>query len=337
MNVKTYVADSLSVAVDIAGPTPDYAPRNILAHRAEGHVIADGARCSWWVDCAPPLAGEKPGVIGHFAATYPEAARAVLDRACAELAARGATVAIGPMDGNTWRRYRWVVDSLPDEPPFLMEPWNPPAYPGWWREAGFTDLARYQSALITRLDTVDTRLERVRARLAADGVVIRRIDTSPGRFENELRALHEVSLVSFAHNYLYTPLSETDFVAQYLPYREKVRPEFVFIAEQAGRCVGYMFSLPDLLRPAQGRPADTLILKTAAILPGRAYAGLGALLAEMTHHAARAAGFSRVIHALALEDNPVTNITARHGTVMRRYALFTRRLTHPTHTVPVKV
>ncbi len=326
MNVETYVADSLAVAADIAGPTPDYAPRNILAHRAEGHAITEGARCSWWIDTAPPLAGEKPGVIGHFAATCPEAARAVLDRACAELAARGATVAIGPMDGNTWRRYRWVVDSAPDEPPFLMEPWNPPAYPGWWREAGFAELARYQSALITRLETVDTRLERVRARLAADGVVIRRIDTSPERFENELRALHEVSLVSFAHNYLYTPLSETDFVAQYLPYREKVRPEFVFIAEQAGRCVGYMFSLPDLLRPAQGRPADTLILKTAAILPGRAYAGLGALLAEMTHHAAHAAGLTRVIHALALEDNPVTNITARHGSVMRRYALFSRRL-----------
>lgn len=328
MNVDTYVAASLPAAAARPGPSPDYAPGNILAHRAEGHVAAEGARCSWWIDAAPPLAGERPGVIGHFAATSAEAARAVLDRACAELAARGATVAIGPMDGNTWRRYRWVIDGAPDEPPFLMEPWNPPAYPAWWTEAGFSRLASYQSALVTRLDVVDPRLVRVRERLAADGVVIRTLqaDVSPERFTAELRSLHAVSLVSFAHNYLYTPLPEADFVAQYLPYREKIRPEFVFVAEQAGRCVGYMFSLPDFARAATGRPLDTLILKTAAILPRRAYAGLGALLAEMTHHAARAAGFTRVIHALALEDNPVTNITARHGSVMRRYALFARRL-----------
>ena len=329
MNLDVYSDASLSLAATRSGPTPDYAPAQILAHRAEGHVAADGARCSWWLDTAPPLAGERPGVIGHFAATSAEAALVVLDRACAELAARGATLAIGPMDGNTWRRYRWMIGSAPDEAPFLMEPWNPPVYPEWWHAAGFRTLATYQSALVTRLDTRDPRLARVRERLAAEDVTIRTLDPVPARFEAELRALHAVSLVSFSHNYLYTPLSESDFVAQYLPYREKIRPEFVFIAEQAGRCVGYMFSLPDLLRPARGLPLDTLVLKTAAILPRRAFAGLGGLLAEMTHHAARAAGFTRVIHALALEDNPVTNITARHGGLMRRYALFARALPAP--------
>lgn len=331
MNLDVFTGPALATAAALPGPSPDYAPGNILAHRAEGHVATAGARCSWWFDTAPPLAGERPGVLGHFVATSPEAARAVLDRACAELAARGASLALGPMDGNTWRRYRWVTDSAPDEPPFLMEPTNPPDYPAWWSAAGFESLAIYQSALVTRLDTTDPRLDRVRERLVRDGVTIRTLSphSTPQRFESELRALHAVSLVSFAQNYLYTPLSADDFVAQYLPYREKIRPEFVFVAEHAGRCVGYMFSIPDYLRPARGQPLDTLILKTAAILPGRAYAGLGALLAEMTHHAARAAGFTRVIHALALEDNPVTNITARHGSVIRRYALFARRLTPP--------
>lgn len=335
MNLTLHLADSLSGAATGFGPVPDYPLGNLVAHRAEGHVvatngIAEGARCSWWFETAPPLAGEIPGVIGHFAATSTQAAQAVLERTCSELSARGATLAIGPMDGNSWRRYRFVTDSAAGEPPFLLEPANPATYPAWWREAGFAPLACYQSALITRLDSIDPRLVRVRERLASEGVTIRTLppaaDLTPARFVAELRALHSVSLVSFAQNYLYTPLSADDFVAQYLPYREKIRPEFVFVAEHAGRCVGYMFSLPDYLRPAAGGPLDTLILKTAAILPGRAYAGLGALLAERTHHAARAAGFMRVIHALALDDNPVTNITARHGSVMRRYTLFARRL-----------
>jgi hypothetical protein len=328
MNLTTYTDATLALAAARSGPTPDYAPTQILTHRAEGHVATDEARCSWWLDTAPPLAGERPGILGHFAATSPAAARAVLDQACAELTQRGATLAIGPMDGNTWRRYRWVTATSPDEAPFLMEPGNPSTYPVWWAEAGFAPFATYQSALVTALDTRDPRLDRVRERLARDGITIRTLAdlTDPARFERELRALHSVSLVSFAHNFLYTPLSEEDFVAQYLPYREKILPEFVFIAEHAGRCIGYMFSLPDYLRPSRGLPLDTLILKTAAILPARAYAGLGALLAEMTHHAARAAGFARVIHALALDDNPVTNITARHGSVMRRYSLLSRGL-----------
>jgi hypothetical protein len=327
MNIEAYTESSLAVAATRLGPTPDYAADWVLAHRAEGHVAAGGARCSWWLDTAPPLPGERPGVIGHFAATSADAARAVLDHACAELAARDATLAVGPMDGHTWRRYRFVTGGAADEPAFLMEPSNPPEYPAWWSAAGFAPLASYQSALVTRLDTVDPRLGRVRERLARDGISIRTLSPEPAHFENELRALHAVSLVSFASNLLYTPLSADDFVAQYLPYREKIRPEFVFIVEQAGRCVGYMFSLPDWLHAGRsGQTPDTLILKTAAILPGRAYAGLGALLAERTHHAAHAVGFSRVIHALSLEDNPVTNITARHGTVMRRYALFARRL-----------
>jgi hypothetical protein len=328
MKCLTYTGESLALAATRPGPTPDYALAQITAHRAEGHVANDEARCSWWLDSAPPLAGARPGILGHFAATSIEGAREVLNQACSELANCGATVAIGPMDGNTWRRYRWVTDSSPDEAPFLMEPANPSTYPIWWTEAGFIPLATYQSALVTALDTRDPRLDRVRERLARDGVTIRTLSSTrdPLRFEAELRALHAVSLVSFAHNLLYTPLSADDFVAQYLPYREKICPEFVFIAEHAGRCIGYMFSLPDYLRPARGQPLDTLILKTAAILPGRAYAGLGALLAEMTHHTARSAGFTRVIHALALDDNPVTNITARHGSVMRRYTLFTRRL-----------
>lgn len=83
-----------------------------------------------------------------------------------------------------------------------MEPTNPPAYPAWWREAGFDTLAWYQSVLVTRLDAVDTRLARVRERLASDGISIRTPDLAPDRFSGELRALRAVSHVACARNVL---------------------------------------------------------------------------------------------------------------------------------------
>ena len=310
---------------------PALAPFDITLldrQHAEAHLVATRAgritaRCSCWVRAAPPCPAAQPGIIGHFAAVDESAATAVLVAAENFLRHAGCSLAIGPMDGNTWRRYRWVTEQG-DEPPFFMEPVNPPEYPLWWEHAGFEPLTRYQSALITELSGRDERMERVRARLHDEGVVIRPLD--PLQFESDLRHMFTVSLTSFARNFLYTPLAEADFFAQYVPYRDKIRPEFVLLALQGATCVGFAFCSPDFLRRPVGGPSDTLILKTLAVLPGRAYAGLGNLFVELVHRAAHAAGMTRVIHALSAAQNSVINITARYGRVMRRYTLFSHPL-----------
>jgi len=112
------------------------------AHAPDGSwLVVNGdavlARASAWWRTAPPLPGESLGAVGHFAAVNREAARLVLDTACEVLRARGATLAVGPMDGNTWRRYRLVVDAG-TEPPFFLEPTNPPEWPRWFTDAGWT-------------------------------------------------------------------------------------------------------------------------------------------------------------------------------------------------------
>ncbi|HEX2101015.1 MAG TPA: hypothetical protein VHF69_10145, partial [Candidatus Synoicihabitans sp.] len=139
-----------------------------------------GANVWLWWSQVPTLPGEKLGVIGQFAAETAEAAAAVLGRACAELRARGCTRAVGPMDGNTWRRYRFVTDAG-SEPPFFLEPTNPGEWPQWWENAGFSPLAQYLSSASTDLTTRDPRLEGVAARMAELGVTIRPLDLS--RFE----------------------------------------------------------------------------------------------------------------------------------------------------------
>ena len=79
------------------------------------------ARCSLWWARTPSLLDHRVGVIGHYAAADAAAAQLLLQRACRELAARGCSVAVGPMDGSTWRRYRVVTERGSDRP----SSWNP--------------------------------------------------------------------------------------------------------------------------------------------------------------------------------------------------------------------
>lgn len=297
----------------------------IARHRADEHLLAveNGvvtARASLWWRETPMLDGARAGAIGHYADTGSESAVALLDTACARLKTEGCRVAVGPMDGNTWRRYRWLTERG-TEPPFLMEPDNPDDAPAHWQAAGFSALASYFSALNENLVYEDPQVARAGERLARSGVTARPLDAA--RFEEELRRIYDVSVCAFPENFLYTPLPEAEFFAQYAAVRERVRPELVLIAEHEGRAIGYVFTIPDWLR---GAATETVIVKTVAVLPGRANAGLGTWLVARTQIAARELGYRRAIHALMHESNNSRNLSARYAKPFRRYTLFARAL-----------
>src|SRR5689334_5449119 len=135
------------------------------------------ARASLWWSDAPPLPGHKVGAIGHYGAADAEASALLLAKCCRLLAERGCTIAVGPMDGNTWRRYRLIVERG-SEPTFFLEPDNPDAWPLWWRDAGFGELAGYYSSLNDDLSQRDPRAAQVAPRLAANGITMRELDPS---------------------------------------------------------------------------------------------------------------------------------------------------------------
>jgi GNAT superfamily N-acetyltransferase len=285
----------------------------------------DGSAEAWlWWQHVPKLPGERLGVIGGFEATSRAATARVLARAEAELRSHDCTLAIGPMDGNTWRRYRLVTDPG-TEPPFFLEPANPPEWPEWWRMAGFEPLAEYYSAATDDLSARDVRLDGVAARMAAAGITIRSLN--PEHFDEELARIYEVSVVAFQDNYLYTPLPREAFLAQYRAIQPRVEPELVLLAEHGGKSVGYVFAMPDYAQAQRSEPVTTAIVKTLAVLPARANAGLGALLLGEVHAAAQRLGFTRAIHALMHETNKSRNLSAHYARTIRRYTLFAKRLT----------
>ncbi len=298
-------------------------------HAPDTHVIVHGdgeepvARCSLWWSRAPTLPGHRVGLVGHYAARDLEAARRLLAHACERLAVHACTLAVGPIDGSTWRRYRLIVERG-TEPAFFLEPDNPDDWPAQFGASGFTPLAYYRSAINTDLRQVDSRLAEVSARLAREGGRIRPLD--PDRFDDEVRRLYAVAAASFHQNYLYTPLSEEEFVALYRPLQPHVRPELVLVAEDGSRPIGFLFALPDLREARRTGRIDTVILKTVAVVPERAGQGLGTLLIGCCQEIAQTLGYTRAIHALMREASPSIRISHHSARPMRRYALFGRRL-----------
>lgn len=300
----------------------------LVADAAEAHIVflednAISARCSLWSQNTPKLEGAKLGYVGHYAATNRASSDHLLQRACEVLREQGCNVAVGPIDGDTWHRYRFVTEAG-SEPPFFLEPANPAECPGYFSAFGFRPLAEYFSAIDADLAYHDPRAARVRLRLGSLGVTVRPFDM--GDFLGELRRIYEVSCVSFADNFLYTPISEDRFVGQYQRIKPVVDPRLVLIAEHSGTPVGYLFSIPDTCRVRPGAPSDTLIIKTVAALPSRPYSGLGAVLADEVYQMARQLGYQRVIHALMHESNGSRNLSGRYGAAFRRYTLFSMPL-----------
>jgi hypothetical protein len=69
-----------------------------------------------------------------------------------------------------------------------------------------------------------------------------------------------------------------------------------------------------------------VIVKTLAVEPDRAYAGLGQLLLAQSQQHAREQGFSAAIHALMRDAGSMRRISGRYAQPMRHYTLFAKVL-----------
>lgn len=301
----------------------------LTMHNPDAHwLLTDGgknifARCSLWWRAIPHIQEKQFGFIGHYAASDQESARKLLNHACEQLAANGCTLAIGPLDGTTWRRYRFIIERG-NEPPFFLEPDNPDAWPSHFTAAGFSQFATYSSSLNTNLNYIDPRIEAVAERMRRQNVVIRPLD--PARFDQELDTIFELSLRGFQHNFLYSPIERDEFKLMYRRVQPYLRPELTLLAEHDGKIAGFLFAIPDMLQARRGVAVDTVVMKSITVLPGKTYGGLGNLLMVRTISNIRELGYKRAIHALVYDSNNARNMSAHYAEPMRRYALFSRTI-----------
>jgi hypothetical protein len=268
----------------------------------------------------PALEGKRTGFIGHFWAATADATRAVLDEACRALREAGAAVAVGPINGSTWEKYRFVTGG-DGSPPFLLEPTNPPEWPGWWEAAGFAKLARYTSRVRDDLTQHDELGPKAWAPLAARGV--RLVHVGPEEIESALHRVFPLVSDAFSTAFLYAPVTEEAFVAQYIGVKAILDPRFCVLAEQDGEVLAFLLSHPDRAEQAQTGRLRTIVNKTIAARPGNRIANV---LFHEIDRAAREAGAERVINALMFEKAHTTTMLGGYGRLLREYAIWSRGL-----------
>jgi hypothetical protein len=282
--------------------------------------------------------GRPYGMIGFFEAVgwYDEAVRELFQEAIAWLRQEGAGSIIGPMDSDTWHRHRLNVGPF-DEPPFLLEPYNPPYYEPLWSANGFVPLERYYSK---RVDpgTVAAHLEDKRRAALAAGYRLRTLDSR--RFREELRTIYELSRRIFAGNFLYTEIPEAEFYTMYAGAKGLIDPDLVLFARSpAGDDVGFLFAYPDrfhavaamrgkrdllaklrFLRHRKG--ADAVNFKTLGVLSEHRRTGVAAALFHEGHRQTVEKGYLFANHCLFREGNPSGELDGGSGRVMRTYVLY---------------
>jgi GNAT superfamily N-acetyltransferase len=308
---------------------PGFTAGTVAAHQPDDHLVALDpdrgitARCSLWWRSAPPLPGHRPGVIGHYAAVSTAAGTALLAAACRNLASQGCTLALGPMDGSTWRTYRLVTRSSP-RPAFFLEPDSPPDWAGHFDVSGFQPLASYFSAQTGCLGDPARSAPDHNGQMRRHSIRLRPLELED--FAGEVRQIFQLSLESFKDNLLFSPITEEEFVTMYRPLRPCLAPKLSWVAEHRRRSIGFVFAFPDILQARRGEPMDTVVLKTLAVAPDFRGIGLGHALLAACQQSAHGLGYRHVIHALIRKGNVSEKLSAHYARPIRSYTLFARKL-----------
>jgi len=306
-----------------------FASQRLQTERVDQHFAALDAqqniqaRCSiWWRDTAN-LNGSTTGAIGHYAATSPQYGDAVLQHACRELKNRRCDVAVGPLDGNTWRSYRFITERGQARP-FYLEPDNPDEWPRHFGNCGFSTIAHYVSEINPDMARRQPELGSLRAKFARLGIQIDPVDVENPL--DDMAGIYRVVCESFSNAFMYTPLDIDNYCAQYEPLLEQVDPRLMLVARHDGEVVGFILAPPDFMQLSYQNTMDAIVLKTVAVLPRKEYSGLGRVLIVDLLANAIDMKFTTAISALMHTGNRSQKISSNCAGPMRAYALFAKEL-----------
>lgn len=282
--------------------------------------------------------GKPFGMLGFFeAANNPPVVKTLFNAAIDWLKGAGASQIIGPMDGDTWHKYRLNVGPF-ERPPFLMEPYNPPYYEELWTMHGFVPLENYYSKVVTDLPLVREKTKKFSERSAARGYRLRRIDID--RLAEELGIIYELSRQIFSRNYLYTPIQREEFLALYDGIGPLLNPELIWFAQSPeGREIGYVFAFVDNFRAVAAMGGkrrllsklrfamkmdrtDTVNIKTLGVIPKYQRTGIAIALMHQIYSKIEEKGFRQANLCLIKEGNPSGRMDGNAGEILRHYRLY---------------
>ena len=257
------------------------------------------------------------GLVGLFACEDdPEAARGLVSLAAGWLSDLGVEMLRGPMAGDIWHRWRFMTRGF-DSEPFPGEPRQPAHYPELFIKAGFAPIRVYSTKRITHLPPVLNRLEQAAEQNRKRGIHFRRFNFDD--MQEEMQRMFSLCLHSFQNYWAASDITEQQFLSLYTRWFTRIKPNHVlFVMDRDNAIVGMGLGLL--------APADTLNIKSVAVLPNQYGFGLGQAIAAKLYRDAMDSGVKVMQHCLMDPWSPEQRWDGGTGEVTREYTLFERAL-----------
>ncbi len=285
--------------------------------------------------------GDPIGTLGFFDSENEiDAVKKLLAAATEYLLSHGCRSIVGPIDGDTWHKYRINTGPLGDDSdwPFLLEPHNPDYYQRMFLDSGFEVVSRYRSLRVGNLTKTIAAMKPSFEAATAAGYSLRSL--SPDAFEQEIKVIYDLSTRCFSDNFLYEHISQEDFIGLYANAKRITRERLVWFAmDPQGNEVGFLFALPDCYRPihsmrgkqnwlAKAKFAMNMLhvkvvnFKSIAVLPEHRRNRLAGAMMYQAYAESLKMGFDAANLCLIRDGNYSEQLDGDNSRVLRRYELY---------------
>jgi hypothetical protein len=189
--------------------------------------------------------GKNIGLFGYFECVEDFAVAQALFRAAGDwLKGQGMAIARGPIDLSTHNNCLFLIDGF-DSPPVVMMPYNPPYYPQFMEQDGWTkakDAYAYHLMLNQELSEPFAKSYRIACK---SGVTFRPLRLKGEGFEQDCIDLYNLFNKAFAANWSSTPRTQEEFLEEAKDLQGLVDPDIFPIAEYNGEMIGFWMALPN--------------------------------------------------------------------------------------------
>lgn len=262
--------------------------------------------------------------FGFFEAEDDASAAALLAIVEAHARSRGSALVRGPANPSLNDSVGLLIDAF-EHQPYVLMPYNPPAYRERIEAAGFRKCKDLLAWDIDMSQPLGERVRRVSERLMSrHRIAIRTVRMDAAGYASDLDALQVIYRTAWSDNWGFVPPTDAEIRLMAKELKPALDPEIVLFAEIDGQIAGCGVALPDLnqvLKRMNGRLlpfgvvhflrrraiVDRARVLLLGVLPPYRRLGLYPVLIAELHRRGMARGYRRGELSWTLEDNALVN------------------------------
>lgn len=226
---------------------------------AKGWIVPGRSRLVAFFDPDLQIEGQLASYFGYWESVDDAAANVLLFESAQKWAKEhGAKKMYGPINFNTYGKYRIKLNFQPGEGCFIGEPYNPPYYQKLLEHAGFSLESKYISQILDQ--KAIQKLSALRHSASGTSSMPFKMQSLTADYWCEhLDGFYSLIDSIFNQNFAYSPISKETFLENYgRAFAQKFSPmSSLFVTDDSGNVIGFCIGFPDfspLCRPGAVHP-----------------------------------------------------------------------------------